>query len=867
MADRVMSAEVVLTAKDATGATFAALGKKIDSIGKAAKSSAQVDALAKILERAQAQMKAIDALQSKRETFGSARAKFRETQVAVEQAARAMRGAGGATKALKADYDKARAAVSRASTAFEKQKVAVLDAKRALEGFGTPVGRIASEQKRLKGVIDSTTVALERQARAGGAAGRRGGHGGGSHGDTGALGLVGLGIAHGAGHFAHRVAETFGEFDKEERYARVVMGLDRAGMQPLVMQAIHGAAASRFNDIQWLESQRELAARGYNREQVMGFAPVAAQLGQAFDVSMPEGVKLLEGALLGFKKNTSTGAAAAASAQRTADLQVKASKISGMTAEDIQQAYKYAAAPAQMAGLSEEQMLAFAAIAKKANMPGDESGTAIRALAKNMLTPTSGAQVAMRAAGVDFNSYQKMPGSLNTAGFVDMVARQYGVKLDGKAVGGLDSIFHNKGLIGNASAFMPAVLAILNDTLGGDDAKSKHKIAGLASRYRDSSSLGVDTNGLMTAVMTAMAKNPALANSIFGSKQGGRIFTALGDPKFFGHMMDELQNKSQGFAQKVSDARMEGFYASVQKLTNSVLNVETAMGRAFDTPMTGLTTAVAGFAQHLAEANPIILRTGSYFAAAGAAVAGLKGLNIAGEIVGGLRMLGKGGGLLQGASIEAGALGALSIAGGVTVGTMAIVGAAAVALVDALNSGPKKARATDNPNFANPLQPMMLPMGGNVGLPGMGGGGRGQSPGSKRKTDLPGHYALGRGGVMNYIVDPVPEPFKGRAPLFAIGAAGAAAYMTGSVLPLPMNKIGLPSFAAGGLPSLPASGPEKFGPLTAKLEGQAVIAVKVEVDGPGRVTFTGSSSSGDIAVKTGTTMARTATNGRVAGPN
>ena len=879
MVDRIITAEALITAKDGTGDAFAKIGAKIAGIGKAALSSKQVEALSESLRSTQKQLTAIDKVQAGMAGFSKSRLAFNQQKASLEALAKTMRSTEAPTKKMQTEYARLQSTVSQSSAVFEKQRGALMEAKRAMDGFGVPVGKLAAEQRRLKGVIDSTTQAIERQARAdqhaeqagrglGRGTGRVAGHGGG-HGDGSLGGLIGLAVAHGAAHAAHRVIETYGEFDKEARYAKIVMGLNDAGMQPLIQQAIHGAASSRFNDVQWLESQRELAARGYNRDQVMGFAPVAAQLGQAFDISMPEGVKLLEGAMLGFKKDTSTGAAAAASAQRTADLEVKASKISGMSAEDIQAAYKFAAAPARMSGLSEEQMLAFSVIAKKANMGGEESGTAIRALGKNLLSPTAGAKVAMSAAGIDYSKYQRMPDSLDTGGFVQQVAQQYGVKLDGKAQAGLSGIFHNKSLVNNASAFMPAVLGILDDVLGGDDAKSKHKIAGLASRYRDSSSLGVDSNALMTAVMTAMSHNPAIANAIFGSKQGGRIFTAMGDPKFYNHILEELKNQSQGFAQKVSDARTEGFNANLQKLNNSMMNVDTALGRAFDGGgsggmLTDATGAAARFAQRLAEADPIILRTGAEFAAAGAAVAGLKGLNLVQEVLGGLKGLGKGAIALETSALEATvAEGALTVAGGLTVGTLAITGAAAFALVDWLSHAPKKPRATDDPNFGNPLVPMKMPPLGINTMPPAGGGGRGQLPPDTRPYTI----ETDRHGVRSRHYYTPPASYRGTAPFFARGGMSEVGILP--MLPVgdvPMSFVpasgpALPSLAAGRAGLMNAGttfggGPilEKQGPLTAKLEGQAIVAVNVKVEGPGQVTGTYSWSSGNIQAKTGVSM-------------
>ena len=322
---------------------------------------------------------------------------------------------------------------------------------------------------------------------------------------------------------------------------------------------------------------------------------------------------------------------AVAAARKTADLEVKTSKISGMSFEDITQLYKYGAAPAKIAGLSEEQMLAFGAVLKKQNMGGDESGVAFRALAANLLKPTAGAVTALRANGIDFSSYQHAK-EMDTAGFTAMVAQRYGVKLSAAAQAGIAKIFTDKSIIGDASKFTPAVVQFLRSTLGGTDAKSLKSIAGLAKEYRNASVNGVDTVRLLTDMMKAMADNKGLANAIFGSKQGGRIAAALGDPEVFNALLDQIRNHSEGFAGNVAGARNEGFNGQVSQLQGAVATLESSIGRAFDAGgsggmLTQAATAAARFVQSLSELNPDALRAGVEAAAAAAVVAGLKSID------------------------------------------------------------------------------------------------------------------------------------------------------------------------------------------------------------------------------------------------
>jgi len=401
--------------------------------------------------------------------------------------------------------------------------------------------------------------------------------------------------------FAKDALHTYREFDKERRFQKAVMGLTDEEQAPLVKQAIHGGSVTKYNDIQFLEAQRELAARGLNRDQILGFMEPAANLGQSLDLSLPDSVRQMEGAIFGFKKNISTLADATASAAQTADIQVKAAKISGMKPEDITQLYKYGATPAHLAGISEASLLAFGAISKKANMGGDESGVAFRALVAAGESPTSGARTAMRAAGMRYADYQRAPDRLAMSPFVADVAERYGVKLDRHAQSALGAIFGNKALIASPEKFNPAVVGVLRDVLGGADAKSLKSIAGEASRYRSASMKGVDMNALITDLMLKLPGNLQLANAIFGPKQGARIANAFSDPKVFKHMLDELNNHSAGYSEKVAAERMAGFDGAMSKLEGSVKNLETAFGRANDAWLTPAINQGAKFVQSLAE--------------------------------------------------------------------------------------------------------------------------------------------------------------------------------------------------------------------------------------------------------------------------
>jgi TP901 family phage tail tape measure protein len=429
-------------------------------------------------------------------------------------------------------------------------------------------------------------------------------------------GGAGLALGHKVHEGTEATLHTYREYDKERRFGGVVMGLNDEQQQPLVDQAIHMGATSKYNDVKVLEAQRELAARGLTKEQVLGMIPAAKDLGQATDLGLPEAVRQIEGGIFGFKKDTSTTDAAARSARQTADVQVAAAKASGMTPDDIRQTYTYAATPARLAGVSEQKMLAFGAIGKKSNMDGQQMGTAWRALISAATAPTRKAKETMSANDIDYSSFQKAPDSLNLEGFERNVRSSYGVRLNDDAREKLGKIFTDKDLIKDASKFTPAVMDVLGESLGKKDAKSKQSIAGMANRYRDASMQGVDVDRLIGVLLEKLPGNIAMANALFGSKQGSRIASAYGDPETYKKILDILVNHSEGKASTVSEARMAGYDGAQSRFEGAKTNLESAVGRSLDDNgkggvLTSLTNAAANATQSLAELPNSVIAVGA----------------------------------------------------------------------------------------------------------------------------------------------------------------------------------------------------------------------------------------------------------------
>ncbi|GJD51085.1 hypothetical protein OPKNFCMD_3836 [Methylobacterium crusticola] len=860
---RIIEAKAVISAEDRTGAVFDKIGKKLQGLGKGAKASAEIERLSGRLGGLQRQMQAFDKVRGVESSLASSRMAMRQAQGEAKRLASALDSARASAKTLKTpeatasvkqlerQLRGAETAARATEAAFARQAASFKSARQEMNSFGVPVTSAVGHQKALRSAIESTSAALDKQMRMDrlatrGAAdakrtrlarrdeevarraeilerrqGRR-------DAIKGAAGMAGLAAVHKAEHFGAHALHTYQEFDSERRFGQIVMGLSDAEQKPLVDQAIHMGGSTRYNDVQVLEAQRELAARGLKRDQVMGLMSPAADLGMATDLRLPDAVKQMEGALFGFKKPMATLQEAMESARQTADAQVKAAKISGMTPDDISQAYKYGATPARMAGLSEQTLLGFAGISKKANMGGQESGTAFRALVANALKPTRGAKEAMLANGLDYKNYQKNPDKIDLDAFVKTVAAQYGVKLDKDTRGGLGKIFSDKGMIGDPSKFTPAVMKLLSDNLGGDDAKSKKSIAGLANRFRDASMWGVDTDRLVQDLMKAIPGNPALANAIFGSKQGARIANALGDPETFKHLIEELLSHSQGYAKTVADARMAGFDGAVKRLQGATTNAETKLGRAWDDDgkggiLTSLTDKAGHLVQSFAELSNGAAQLTSGVLGAASVFLGIKSAGLTASALG------------FGGPAAAAAAGLSTAGAGVAIGA----GVAAYSTAEQLPKAVAERRVDPATGGALDENPMA-----DLGpwiketWRSLFGGGQTLPVEVKSWGDAKGN--LGERGALG-------------------AASGAGADLSGqsTILGNTLEKA-LGSFEAKmGKPLEANVKPDQIqanvkpDQVTAKIEGQAQVNVTVKIDGPGAVSGLSATSSGNIRANAG----------------
>lgn len=826
---KIIEARALLTADDQASAKIVAMAKRVDQIIRAQKAFSkaggdQMLAMAKRVDDLNGKLGRIQGFKKLSSDLDKAAMAQRRAAQEANRLKTALDAAGGSNSKMLRDYERASRAVDRARNAFMSQGQAVRKARTDLDAMGISVKRLAQHERELAQQASASHNALARRMASSERWAKRR--------------EVAAGLAATAGVYAsHKVAQggratlhTYREFDDERRYGKAVMGITDEEQKPLVDQAIHGGATSKYNDIQWLHGQRDLAARGVKLQAILGMMPNAANLGMATGLDLPEAVKMMENAIFTFQKSVGTVEEAATSSKQTADTIVKAMKISGMTPEDIANAYTYGAPSANMGNLGENNLLAFSGILKKAGIGGDQAGTAFRALNAAIFAPTAGAKTALRAQGLNYADYQKSPDRLAVDPFVDNIAAKYGVALDGKAKAAIAKVFADNATIADPAKFTPAIMEVLGEHLGGDDAKSKKSIAGEANRYRDASMQGVDANKMFRDILEKMRGNIGFANKMFGSKQGSRIATALKDPAVFDKFMSMLQ-ESSGYAKNISDERMAGFDGAVSRFEGAIKNLETAVGRAWDKdgqggPLTQITNYLGQLVQKTAELpTGIVQGLSAALGIAGGAAGAAGAWNIG-------KLLLTGGGLPASAVALNEAAAALNVAA-VRLGAGGVAGAATGA---ATAGGSTAAGAAAAASTGGKLASLA-----RLGIYGAGA-----------YLTYEGVKAIGDANAKLYEnVAPGEVHNEGRRRRKRFNEA--LRDQTNAV-----REKSFPTFAGGGfnlgdlsalqnlkaVVSDPIDVTGKLDPV--ELKGQAMVGFTVKIDGPGQVTSMSSSSSGHV---------------------
>jgi hypothetical protein len=386
------------------------------------------------------------------------------------------------------------------------------------------------------------------------------------------------------GQLLGKVVETYKDFDSIVRYQRAITGMTAEQQAPFITQATHLGATTPYNDIKVLQAQLDLMQRGVKTEFVAPITEMAADYAQAMNAELPEAAKTIEGILFSTRKHIEDGNKALAVSKHTVDYAVKLAKIGGLDNEDVRELFKYAGLAGSTAGLSDESIGAMAAMMRRSNIRGDESGVAIRAIAGALVSPTQKGRAALLSMGIDWGKFLKMPDALSVNRLDLLMASTFGKKIPASMRGPLSQALSNPELLGDQATFVSTVSDILGPMFEGGKkkrAQDAEKVAKTVQQFYKLGAASVDSEGLLRAIIQAHP-TLALANALFGQRQGARALAAMSDPKLFSEFFEKLKETPEGFAHQIGQERMAGFSGALQRTEGALMNLWTALGRADD---------------------------------------------------------------------------------------------------------------------------------------------------------------------------------------------------------------------------------------------------------------------------------------------
>jgi hypothetical protein len=522
---------------------------------------------------------------------------------------------GTATRQQEQALHRAVAAADSAKAAFMQQGQAVRSAMGGLQGAGIAVNSLASAESRLRSSIEGTTGALNRQAAAAARSQKR----------REAAGVIGAA----AGVYTAQKAKDVGkqaivsaaDYDYAVRRQRAFASIKEEDQQQvLAPQARRIATDTKFSNIDVVEAQTTVANR--LAEELKTGAVIAPIIDQVKNyalsmkgVDMDQSAEAVTGFLLSTGKDISTKEKAAAEARRATNMLMRMSKLGGMHHEDIMPLVERGMSAGRLSGLKDETMGALAIALKRSNISGDQAGTALRTIASKLVAPTQKGQAALASAGIDYDSFTKMPGAgLSVENLEKKFKQDFGKAFTPEIRKNLQEVLSDSETVGNRGAFIQAVQAEVEDLFG----KTKKgemkpadaaKIAKKVGEFHKFSVENVDAEGLLNAILS---KDPSLGvlNAFATDKHGNKVGLIAKALEQYQKDRATLANTPADFGDKISAEITGGLGGAFERLKGSVENIILSLGTANEKLLTpafdkigNAIDAVAGLPEPIRQAG------------------------------------------------------------------------------------------------------------------------------------------------------------------------------------------------------------------------------------------------------------------------
>ncbi|MGB9825993.1 MAG: phage tail tape measure protein, partial [Desulfofundulus sp.] len=209
---------------------------------------------------------------------------------------------------------------------------------------------------------------------------------------------AGAGIAAGLGAAVAKSAD----FGAQMAKVQVLSDATAEEIQKLRQAALEIGPTMGFSADQASAAMQQLAASGYNAQQITAMLPAVMSAAAAAGEDLGLATELVASQLQSYKMS-------ATQAGHVSDMLAQAANISAVGLQDLNYSLKYAGPVAASVGISFEELTAAIAVMGNQGIKGEQAGTTLRAALLRLIDPPKEARVALQQLGISItDSHGKM---------------------------------------------------------------------------------------------------------------------------------------------------------------------------------------------------------------------------------------------------------------------------------------------------------------------------------------------------------------------------------------------------------------------------------------------------------------------------
>ncbi|MGR6115022.1 phage tail tape measure protein [Aeribacillus composti] len=227
------------------------------------------------------------------------------------------------------------------------------------------------------------------------------------------MSLAGAGITTGITTPFLGAIKTAADFDSAIRRAGAIAGASSKELDAMTKSALDLGASTSLSSTQVAEAMTEMAAKGFDAQQVIAAMPGVISAAEASGEDLALTADVVSSALNGFRLSADQSG-------KVADILAMAANKTAAGISDMGYAFKYAAPAAANLGISMEELSAATGIMVNAGMAGEQAGTTLRMAFNRLASPTKEASKTMEELGFsaldangNFKPLNQIVGELN----------------------------------------------------------------------------------------------------------------------------------------------------------------------------------------------------------------------------------------------------------------------------------------------------------------------------------------------------------------------------------------------------------------------------------------------------------------------